>query len=871
MVIPTRGRLVAEMLAVALAYTVTAQLGLLATLPDYPIAAIWPPAGVAVALLWRAGRQYSPGIFFGALATELMLFPWWQAVSIAAGNTLGMMTAVMVMNRWQLTFQTPGRREFFGLILAALIGVTLSATNGVIWLTAGGLPESQWLWVWMTWWLGDGVGILIVAPACLTASWPRWHFRTVKAGVWLLITATLSAIAFTDVVPIPVRGLLVFPAILFLVLVAMQERWAVASVHVVVWAGIALWGTTSGQGPFRPYAPLPQMLMLWALLTTSAIMVLALTTTHTERARALRELTTAAREYQALIDSTPAAIVRYRPDGTLTFANETLCNLLGCERPTLIGRSVFELIANLPRGEAITDLPLLHFEAMPMDGTSGSFRLSDGRQRWYRWTARQIVTAQGTIEFQAIGIDLTERREAEAQRAAIERKMQDAQRLEALGVLAGGVAHDFNNLLAGILGHAELAIAALPDSHPAHSYLQTVINGVMQATGLTRQLLAYSGKGRFLLRTLNLNELIVQTTDLLRLTLPKKVQLELRLAPELPLITGDEGQLRQVLMNLIINAGEAIGEKAGTVTISTTGHGIHMEVVSGGIYSPAAPGRFIELVVADTGCGMDETTQAKLFDPFFTTKFAGRGLGLSAVLGIVRGHGGGIRVESQLGVGTRFTVLLPAATESPPMIASPPPPDVATPCPVTSPAPQSRGQSIPAVEPGDSSSAAPVSSSICGPGVLHPSAPAADTRSPGDPTLAAVPGHWRLALVADDEPTVRQVGELLLRQFGYDVVVATHGQEAVDLFRIHAQRVDLVLLDLMMPVMDGSEVLEAIREIAPRVPVILCSGYTAEAIPESLTTQQTTTFLQKPFTRHQLERALAELGVRKNATAGCRH
>jgi PAS domain S-box-containing protein len=854
------------MLAVALAYWATAQLGLLATIPDYPIAAIWPPAGVAVAVLWRAGLHYSPGIFLGALATEWMLFPWWHAVGIATGNTLGMMMTVMVMHRRQLTFQTPRRREFSGLILSGLIGVTISATNGVIWLTAGGLPQSQWLPVWMTWWLGDGIGILIVAPALLTVSWPSLHARTAKAAVWLLITVTLSVIAFTDVVSVPVRGLLVFPAIVFLVLVAMKERWAVATVHVVVWACIALLGTTSGQGPFRPYPPLPQMLMLWALLTTCAVMVLAVAATHTERDRALRELAATATEYQALVDSTPAAIVRYRPDGTLTFANAMLCKLLECERSSLIGRSVLELIPNLPRGEAITDLPLVHSEGVAMDGTSGSFRLSDGRQRWYRWTAKQIVTAQGTIEFQAVGIDLTERREAEAQRAAIERKMQDAQRLEALGVLAGGVAHDFNNLLAGILGHAELAIAALPVNHPAHPHLQTVINGVMQASGLTRQLLAYSGKGRFLLRTLNLNDLIIQTTDLLRLTLPKKVQLELRLAPELPLITGDEGQLRQVLMNLIINAGEAIGEKAGTVTVSTTGHGIDMEVVSGSIYSPAAPGRFVELIVADTGCGMDETTQAKLFNPFFTTKFAGRGLGLSAVLGIVRGHGGGIRVESQLGIGTRFTVLLPAAAESRAMNASPPPPDVATPCPIAPLKPQGRDQGDPPTRIGDSLFPASPGPPTPGSAAIRPPVRAGDSVPPCDLTPPPVPGHKGLALVADDEPTVRQVGELLLRQFGYDVVVACHGQEALDLFRNYAQQVRLVLLDLMMPVMDGPEVLEIIRQIAPSVPVILCSGYTAEAIPEALTAQHTTTFLQKPFTRHELERALAELGIGQNAT-----
>ncbi|MCS6865206.1 MAG: response regulator [Gemmataceae bacterium] len=828
----------AETLAIAGAYFVTAQLGLLATIPNTPGAFIWPPAGLAVAVLWRAGLRYSLGVFLGAWATELTMFSWWQALGIAAGSTSGLILAVVMMNRWNLTFLNPGRRELSRLILASIVGVTLSSINSLIWQAAGGLPSSQWLLVGIAWWLGDTIGILLVAPALLTASWPRWQYRTLQAALGLLVTALLSAIAFVDVLPVPVRALLLFPAILFLVYVGIREQLGMASIHVALWAAIALIGTSSGQGPFRPYPPLAQMLMLSALLTTCAVMVLALAATHTERDRAQAALAATAAEYQALVDSTPAVIVRYQPDGRLTFANETLCKLLGCERSALIGRSVFELIPNLPRGETVTELPLVHDPGVTMDGTSGSFLFPDGSKRWYRWTAKPITTAQGAIEFQAVGIDLTERREAEAQRAAIERKMQDAQRLEALGVLAGGVAHDFNNWMAGILGHAELALAVLPENHPAHQHLQTVINGVMQASGLTRQLLAYSGKGRFFLRTINLNELIVQTTDLLRLTLPKKVQLELQLAPELPLIRGDEGQLRQVLMNLIINAGEAIGDKPGTVTVSTTGHGIQMDVVSGGIYSPAAPGRFVELIVADTGCGMDESTRAKLFDPFFTTKFAGRGLGLSAVLGIVRGHGGGIRVESQLGVGTRFTVLLPALEES------------ETSAPVVPIAPPSVPSQLLPSSPATKPERPPDSEML-------PLAPSDPTPPPGIPQRG-------LALVADDEPTVRRVGELLLSQLGFHVVAASNGQEAVELFRVHAERVQLVLLDVTMPVMDGLEVLAAIRQMSRDVPVLLCSGYAAEAIPETATTHGSTGFLQKPFTRRELQAALAQVGIHVN-------
>jgi CheY-like chemotaxis protein len=339
-----------------------------------------------------------------------------------------------------------------------------------------------------------------------------------------------------------------------------------------------------------------------------------------------------------------------------------------------------------------------------------------------------------------------------------------------------------------------------------------VLSGVAQAGGLTRQLLAYSGKGRFLLRTLDLNELIRQTTELLRLTLPKKVNLVLHLSPGRLPVTGDDGQLRQVLMNLLINAGEAIGARPGTVTVTTTGHDLALDAVSGGVYSPAAPGRFVELVVSDTGCGMDAATQERLFDPFFTTKFTGRGLGMSAVLGIVRGHGGGIRVDSRVGFGTRFTVLLPVAPEAPPGAL------VQTPLGSDTPGPEARPR---------------------------PAAPRDGGRG--------------LALVADDEPTVRQVGALLLAQLGYEVLTAANGAEVVALFAAHADRVRVVLLDLMMPVMDGAEALAAIRGRSA-VPVILCSGYTAEAVPEALAGDAATGFLQKPYARGDLQVALTAIG-----------
>lgn len=837
--------------ALASAYYLSAQVGLLLTLPNSSIALIWPPVGISVAVLFRAGRRFWPGVFLGALACELQLFPWWVAVGIAVGSTAGVVLAVTILKRFRFHTWAGGQRELFGFLLAGIAGMTVTASNGLLWRVVDGLPPTEWVGSWLSWWLGDTAGLLIVAPPLLTAAWPRWNRTLLRITVWLLFTAGLSCLAFTDLVSGPEQSLLVFPPFMLLIWVGMTERLQIGSLHVLLIVGIAVAGTAIGDGAFRTMNPTTKMLMLWAIATTAALIILAMTAVLAERERAETALAGSVADYQALVDGTPAAIVRYTGDGELTFVNETLCRLLGRRRESLIGQSIHIWIPNMPRAEAVTDLPVLPSPTSgPAAGASGIIRKPDGSNRWYRWTARRITTTDGRTEFQAVGIDLTERRQAESERAAIERKMQDTQRLEALGVLAGGVAHDFNNLLAGVLGHAELAVSELSPGHPARDHLAIVLNGVAQAGGLTRQLLAYSGKGRFLLRLLDLNELIVQTTELLRLTLPKKVQLDLQLADHLPLVTGDDGQIRQVLMNLIINAGEAIGDKPGAVTVTTTAHELQLDTVSGGVYSPAAPGRFIELIVSDTGCGMDDATRARLFDPFFTTKFAGRGLGLSAVLGIIRGHGGGIRVDSELGVGTRFTVLLPTSGE-----CSVPHSVVTTPAP--SHALRQTPQEVPPPTPRRPRRSGPIRVPTQRSVPSHESAPSV----PSAPFQAPAKAEGRgLAIVADDEPVVRQVGELMLKQMGFEVVTACNGQEAVEQFEAHADRIKLILLDLMMPVMDGPEALAVIRARSA-VPVVLCSGYTSEAVPEELTGNTITGFLQKPFARAELQKALSALGV----------
>ncbi len=251
-------------------------------------------------------------------------------------------------------------------------------------------------------------------------------------------------------------------------------------------------------------------------------------------------------------------------------------------------------------------------------------------------------------------IDLTERKR-------LEQQLRNAQKLESVGLLAGGVAHDFNNLLTGIMGNVGLVLESLPAMDPGRDMLLDALNSSQRAADLTRQLLAYAGKGRFVVRPLDLSKLVSDIARLVQAAVPKKIQLELRLAPGLPLVEGDASQFQQLLMNLVSNAAEAIGTQAGTLSIATGMEEIdaHTELDYLGVQE-AAPGCYVYLEVRDTGCGMDQAMLAQIFDPFFSTKFLGRGLGLAAVAGIVRSHKGLMRVTSMPGEGSTFRVLLPA-------------------------------------------------------------------------------------------------------------------------------------------------------------------------------------------------------------------
>jgi PAS domain S-box-containing protein len=403
--------------------------------------------------------------------------------------------------------------------------------------------------------------------------------------------------------------------------------------------------------------------------------------------------------------------------------------------------------------------------------------------------------------------DITERVRADEERRRLESQMQHVQKLESLGVLAGGIAHDFNNLLVGMLGHAGLALTELPPDSEARDRITQIQTTAQRAAELTNQMLAYSGKGRFVLQSADLSDIVGEMSHLLRTAVAKNAAIVLELDPDLPAFDGDPAQIRQVIMNLITNASDAIGAAPGTITLQTGRMRVTRAYVADAWIGGDLPeGEYVFAEVQDTGCGMDAATLGRIFDPFFSTKFTGRGLGLAAVLGIVRGHHGAIKIASEPGRGTTFRVLLPATHR-----------------------------------------------------------PATPVVLPVKPALTSAKGAR--VLVVDDEPGVRTIARESLKRAGFEVVTANDGAEAVDLLAAD-RKFDAVLLDMTMPRMNGVEAFRRIKELQPALPVVLTSGYSAQDAAGQFGSDGIAGFIQKPFMPSALGAAMLEaLSQRKRDVA----
>ncbi|MBP1628689.1 MAG: sensor histidine kinase response regulator, partial [Holophagaceae bacterium] len=399
-----------------------------------------------------------------------------------------------------------------------------------------------------------------------------------------------------------------------------------------------------------------------------------------------------------------------------------------------------------------------------------------------------ILREEGHRDLVAITRDITQNLRAEE-------AMRQAQKLESLGVLAGGIAHDFNNLLTAILGNLNLAQLQISPESPALPFIENVEKTILRAAELTKQMLAYSGRGRFIVKPHDLNEVVREMAHLLQVSIPKKVSLHINPGMPLPPIEADGAQLQQIVMNLVTNAADAIGDQEGRIRITTEAKILDEAYIRS--HLPAqdlASGAYVMLEVSDTGCGMSKDVLSRIFEPFFTTKASGRGLGLSALQGIIRGHHAGFRVYSEIGRGSVFRVFFPAL-ELPSAQAEP-------------------------VQP-------------------HPT--------------SSLTG---LILLVDDETSILETTSTMLEAIGFDVIQAGDGLAGLEQFKEHADRIRLVLLDLTMPRMDGREALQAIRRLDADVPVILSSGYTEQESSKEFSGQRRLSFLQKPYTFKELRTAV---------------
>jgi two-component system cell cycle sensor histidine kinase/response regulator CckA len=533
------------------------------------------------------------------------------------------------------------------------------------------------------------------------------------------------------------------------------------------------------------------------------VSILSMVRNVSERVQAEAKVREHEQLYYTLVEATHTGFVHFDESGRVVEVNEEFMRLTGrTSFAEVLGLGIESWVApsdwEKARKEYEQGVRAGFIRNLELDFVS-----PDGTVVPVEFSARVRETPVGKRVL-AFCRDISARRIRESEQQAFDRQLQETQKLESLGILAGSIAHDFNNLLTGIIGNANLARCESDENPELQVYLDQIEIAATRAADLCRQMLAYSGKGRFVVEELNLNSAVEETARLVQISISKKVDLQYALLPQLPLIRADATQVRQVLMNLLINAAEAVGDNRGTILVSTRVVSIGgANLPQGNLVGPLAPGRYVCLRVRDTGSGMSPETRKRIFEPFYTTKKTGRGLGLAAVLGIMRGHKGALSVESEPGKGTCFELHFPCVESD-------------------------------------------VSKATAGEGGEMP---------------------WKrcgTVLVVDDEDTVRVAVSLMLQSLGFVVLHVSNGAEAVAAVAERTEDFALVLLDLTMPQLHGDESLRGMRRFQPKLKAIVMSGYDESEVLECFADQSMEAFLQKPFRLPQLRQKIHQLLVQNS-------
>ena len=499
--------------------------------------------------------------------------------------------------------------------------------------------------------------------------------------------------------------------------------------------------------------------------------------------------------YRNIVETQTNFVERFLPGGVLTFANEALAKFLGVNAEEMLGKSFYPYLHEEDREETIRQIESINTKNRIVVNECRVV-LPGGEVRWNRWTNSGIFDDNGLlVEYQSVGQDITERKQAEEEKQILEQQLQHAQKLESLGVLSGGIAHDFNNILAVIMGYCSLTKL---NYETAKKNIPIIEDAAERASGLCRQMMAYAGKAQLTKTKINIVDKVDQIVSMLQATLSLNAVIKTNLSAEIPLIEGDASQLGQVVMNLIINASEAIGTEQGKVDVSLTS----IKVKTGKAYEdyhgkPIPIGEYVCLEVTDNGCGMDEATKWRIFEPFYTTKFTGRGLGMSAVLGIIKSHAGALQLFSEPGQGTTFKVYLPA--------------------------------------------------------------PANEVNGEENQIESAPPALWQgsgTILLVEDEDQIRDIAKEMLGIFGFSVLEAANGKEALEIYLQKGTEISLVLSDMGMPIMDGYELFHKLKSIDPELPIVVSSGYGDVEVSARIGSDNIAGIISKPYNPDQLREVL---------------
>ena len=533
---------------------------------------------------------------------------------------------------------------------------------------------------------------------------------------------------------------------------------------------------------------------------------------HVESENYLRE---SEKKLKVIFDTSDAGIIVVSPLGIITFANRRMADMFGLPINELVDTNYVDHLHESEKSAGTESLGRIIAGKVKSVELVRHYIRKDGTDFWGNLTGTRLENVDGTMRDEVIVIsDITERKQAEEDKRSLEQQLQQAQKLESLGVLAGGIAHDFNNLMTVIMGSCFLMKM---DTETALEQIPAIEKAAECAAELCRQMLAYAGKAPIAHSEVNLGELVGDMVGLLKTTISKNVSIIFNGASNIPLVKGDTSRLSQVVMNIIINASEAIGEMRGEIGISLSTIKICSDLHNKDCLGNVIPhGYYVCLDVSDNGSGMDDETKRRIFEPFYTTKFTGRGLGMSAILGIIKGHNGALQLTSQLGHGTTIKILLPAQIYE------------------------------------------------------------ASSHKPSPPN---VKNHWQgsgTILLVEDDKNILFAAKITLETFGFAVIGAANGKEALDLYRAHSKSIVIVMTDIGMPVMDGYELIAEMKRLSPNLPIVVASGFGNNIVNSRIPEKDIAGFINKPYNIDKIKDVLMRVidGVSttnwSNATTQCR-